>query len=535
MIPKVIGNDAELGNCIIGNTASDRTYDTAARTLLRQFDGVRDYSAPARRSSVYPYSQIPLAYEYGDDVDEYDDVAPYYRSYYNVQDYGRKYLPSNGGCVYIDMSHLEVCTPEVRSAFDYLRYWKAMLMHVAEKRVAAEETLPAGQQLVVLANNSDGFGNAYGNHLNFSMERAAFDNLIYRKPMHMLFLASYQASSVVLTGQGKVGAENRRPAVPYQLSQRADFFEAMSSLCTTAHRGIVNTRDEALCGNRSHEMARLHCIFYDANLQDVANVLKVGCMQIVLAMLEAGNRVLPLRALLDDPVSACWQWSHDTTLTQTMETVTGDLCTALDIQRHVCDAAQAFVESGGCDGIVPDAAHIVALWRDTLDKLVAGDFGALVGRLDWVLKWAIIERATAQHPDADWSLTAKHLDHQYSRIGDDGLYHAYAQAGAVERLVSDEEVWRAMCAPPDDTRAWGRAHLLRAATDGEITSCDWDKLTAGARTVYLDSPLDFTRAGCAHCFTDGRSLAASVDALMAAYPVAGETRTPQYTERGTRQ
>jgi hypothetical protein len=546
-VPKIIGNDAELGNFILGGDAGGRrdTCDRAARALLREFQGASD-SAPYTATtspytrSVWPYNQVPLA----DDDDEttpvgYRPSVATARTGDNSYAWGRKYLSSNGGCAYIDMSHLEVCIPEVRSALDYLAYWKAMLGLVRERRIAAQAKLDAaakpdaGQRLVVMANNSDGLGNSYGNHLNFTMARKAFDDLIYRKPHYQLFLASYQASSIIITGQGKVGAENGKAPVPYQLSQRADFFEALTSLCTTSHRGIINTRDEALCGNEDDTLARLHCIFYDANLMDVANVLKVGVMQIILTMIEAGHLDLTFDALLDDAVDAVWRWSHDPTLSATVPAISGREVTALDVQWQLFAAAKRCVDGGACEGIVPDAPMILALWEDTLTKLAARDWPALVGRLDWVMKMALIQRATAQRPDDQWAVTAKHIDHQYSCLDDDGLYLAYERAGAVERLVTDAQIAAAMHEPPADTRAWTRAMLLRTAGD-RVVSCDWDEVCVRlgdytSKTIYLDSPLAMGKDECAPCFTEGGTVEATVEALAERFPNACATRTKAWS------
>ena len=107
-------------------------------------------------------------------------------------------------------------------------------------------------------------------------------------------LAAHQVSSIIYTGGGKVGSENGRSAVPFQISQRADFFETLTALQTTYRRPIVNSRDETLCGRQHYlssskedaeGLARLHVIFYDASLSHAANVLKSGTMRIILAML----------------------------------------------------------------------------------------------------------------------------------------------------------------------------------------------------------------------------------------------------------
>ena len=123
-----------------------------------------------------------------------------------------------------------------------------MLRIARTAMVNANEKLPAGRQIQVLVNNSDGRGNSYGSHLNFLITRRCWDNIFRRKIHYMLYLAAFQASSIVYTGQGKVGSENGAPEVEFQLSQRADFFERLVGSQTTHNRPIVNSRDEALCG-----------------------------------------------------------------------------------------------------------------------------------------------------------------------------------------------------------------------------------------------------------------------------------------------
>ncbi len=81
-VPKAIGSDTELGNFISGVDDFDGACADAARLLLRQFDGF--------------------------------DRGGWSGSFYwqHSQDWGRKFLPATGGCAYIDLNHLEVCTPE---------------------------------------------------------------------------------------------------------------------------------------------------------------------------------------------------------------------------------------------------------------------------------------------------------------------------------------------------------------------------------------------------------------------------------------
>jgi len=509
-VPKLCGGDIELCNFFTGGVESETGTGTlAAHALLKEVDGLplepralpvfcdcEDCRAGREAESGLDAAAIrPAAY--------YPAVG---NSGFNPQDWGRKFLPANGGCVYIDLDHLEVCLPEVRSARDHVAAWHAMLRIARSAQAAANANFDAGHKIHVLVNNSDGHGNSYGSHLDFLITRRAWNNIFNRRLHYCLYLAAYQVSSIVFTGQGKVSAENGAPPCAFQISQRADFIEVLTGVQTTFNRPVVNSRDEPLCGNwwssgesTAQTMARLHVIFYDSTLCHVACLLKVGVMQIILAMIEA--ECVDPKLILNDPVAAVMRWSHDPLLSARLPLADGKHLTAIELQLLFLEQARAFVDAGGCERIVPDAKGIVEIWADTLAKLEAGEFAALAPRIDWVLKHSILERAMQQRPGLTWeSPEIKHLDHLYSAL-EDGLYWAYARNGFVERLVNDEEIERFVHEPPEDTRAWTRSKLLRLAEPDEVESVDWDSIRfrfGGAwprrRTVSLANPLEFTKA-----------------------------------------
>lgn len=534
-LPKVCGADVELGNFVLGMDRQGGTSREASRALLREIDGVPGPSG-SRYGSGYGYS-------YGARAGE-DRSSPY-SSYgtsgtygYDPQDWGRKYLPTNGGCVYIDLQHLEICLPEVRGAHDFVAAWHAMLRISREAMEAANARMPEGCRIEVLVNNSDGLGSSYGSHTNFLIARRAWDNIFGRKLHHLLYLAAYQVSSIVFTGQGKVGAENGAPEVPYQISQRADFFETLTGVQTTSNRPIVNSRDESLCegargglsGGGSDSMARLHCIFYDSNLCHVANLLKVGVMQVVLAMIEA-ERFDPA-LILDDPVGAVIAFSHDPTLQARARTTSGDLLTAVELQTRFLEHAKDFADSGGCDGIVPRAEEIIALWEDTLAKLRDRKMDELAPRLDWVLKGSMIRETMQRRPGLEWdSPQVKQLDHLYSNLNPtQGLYWAYEEAGLVQRVATDLEIQRLQHEPPEDTRAWTRAMLLRRAEPGSVDWVDWDYVRFRQRgrgfwssslIVDMPDPLGLTKAQAKRHFGRRASFDDIANALGAHEPKKG--------------
>jgi hypothetical protein len=227
LLPKILGGDYELTNFIEGETEPS---DEAADAILDQIDGVpafrglKPFKWPVTAKTNQPRSTVE-----------------------SLVDHGRKYL-ANGGCVYIDSTHVELAFPESRSAAGFVHAHRAMLeVAVAALKAANQRRDPEDGKIRLLAGNSAD-GNAWGTHLDFLISRDAFTNVMDRRH-YQAFLASVHASGV-LFGQGKVGAENHRP-IAFQLSQRADFFSKVATLDTMCgvDRGLVNTRDESLAGS----------------------------------------------------------------------------------------------------------------------------------------------------------------------------------------------------------------------------------------------------------------------------------------------
>src|SRR3989454_3444582 len=188
---------------------------------------------------------------------------------------------TNGARYYVDHAHPEFSTPECADARECVLYDKAGERILARSMQAAMEVLPQGQDIVVYKNNSDRKGNSYGTHENYLMDRAVpFSRIVHHVMPHFV-------SRQIYTGAGKVGSEVSSMSsadVPFQLTQRADFFEEEVGLETTLKRPIVNTRDEPHADAQKYR--RLHVIIGDANLCEVATFLKVGTTALVLSMIE---------------------------------------------------------------------------------------------------------------------------------------------------------------------------------------------------------------------------------------------------------
>jgi proteasome accessory factor A len=199
--------------------------------------------------------------------------------------------------------------------------------------------------------------------------------------------------------------------------------------------------------------------------------------------------------------------------------------TAVELQLLFLEEAKRFVADGGCEGIVPRAEEILALWEDTLLKLAAKDFVALAARLDWVLKLSVLQQVIGK-AGLSWDAPqVKHLDHMYSSLdAAEGIYWAYERSGIIERVITEEQTERFTSEPPGDTRAWTRAMLLRSVEPEAVEDVNWDFIRfklknesnrSVTRTLDLASPLRFTRAETERILEEAESLGQLLDALGA--------------------
>jgi proteasome accessory factor A len=461
-VAKVLGADFELANSFIGNPAGSARQ--AACGLLAEIVG------------------YPRGNRGGTTIE-----------------YGRRFLDSCGSSWYIDSDHLEGNLPEHTSAWDHpaVLYGAGFGQALVALR-GAQSRLPAGTRLNLLANCSDG-NTAWGSHLNVMVTRKCFDDLSCRKPHLAGFFATHLVTSVPYTGQGLVGAANRRAACDYQLSQRADWFEKFFGQQTMFERPLINLRDEP---HADDELARLHVIFYDMVLSPTANILKAGTTQLLLAMIEAGWADPTL--CLDDPVAAASEVSRDLHLRKKLPTaVRGRAMTAVEIQQALANLAGEFVATGAAEGIVPGAEQIVALWLETLDLLARHEVEGLARRCDAWLKYLLLDRQRGRR-NLSWSSDELRVaDSLFASIDPDvSLYFQAAGGGFVERMPGDDAVERFAFEPPDETRAYFRAHVLRRYGE-TVSSIDWSRITfrvPGARhwwsyaEIPMRDPRRFNRA-----------------------------------------
>ena len=378
---------------------------------------------------------------------------------------------TNGARYYVDHAHPEISIPEVANALEAVRFDRAAeeivrrsMVHAGAK-LAQTSTGPTPPEVVIYKNNSDGKGNSYGCHENYLMARETpFGRIVAQVTPHFV-------TRQVFTGAGKVGCELPGvPAdhVPYQLSQRADFFEEEVGLETTLKRPIVNTRDEPHCDAQKYR--RLHVIVGDANMSEVATYLKVGTTSIVLAMIE--DDALGEDWLLGNPVSAIRQVSHDPTLARTIMLRDGRRATALEVQWGLLERARKYEQLHGLacvdEGVGRD---VLRRWELVLTGL-EHDPTSVAEHVDWVAKQRLVDGYAARHDLAPGSARLKAIDLQYHDLRPD---RGLARRAGLATLVDQADVDLAITEPPTSTRAYFRGRCLAKYPD-EIVAANWDSI-----------------------------------------------------------
>jgi len=371
----------------------------------------------------------------------------------------------NGARYYVDHAHPEISIPEVTTAAEAVRWDRAADEIVRASMGYAAELLPDGAELVVYKNNSDGKGNSYGCHENYLMSRdTPFGRIATQITPHFV-------TRQVFCGAGKVGCEQsgREPGdVPFQLSQRADFFEEEVGLETTLKRPIVNTRDEPHCDPQKYR--RLHVIVGDANMSEVATYLKVGTTAILLAMIE--DNELGDEWLLGNPVPAIRQVSHDPTLRRTIILRDGRRATALELQWGLLERARKYEQTHGLQPVGEEVgADVLAKWEHVLSGLEGNPIG-VAHWVDWVAKQRLVDGFAERHSLTPVSAKLKAIDLQYHDLRRD---RCLALKVGLDALVDEADVMAAMGEPPTTTRAYFRGRCLQKYPN-EVVAANWDSL-----------------------------------------------------------
>src|SRR5690606_9154652 len=137
---------------------------------------------------------------------------------------------------------------------------------------------------------------------------------------------------------------------------------------------------------------RLHVIVGDSNMNEVTTMLKVGTVDIVLRMIEAGVVMRDLS--LENPIRAIREVSHDITGRRKIRLASNKEISALEIQQEYLSKAIDFIDRRGGD---QTAKRVVELWGRVLRAVETGDLDPVAREIDWVAKLRLIEQYRRRH------------------------------------------------------------------------------------------------------------------------------------------
>jgi proteasome accessory factor A len=382
----------------------------------------------------------------------------------------------NGGRVYIDMEHIEYCTPECVSVADVVRYDRAGDLLLLD----AVRALGLRQKVHFIRNNVDHYtGATFGCHENYSLER--------RSPLHeknVMSLLTFLTLRVLFTGAGRVGCtrpnrtrgETNRGEGTFQISQRADYIQNDFFEWVQHNRAIINTRDEPLADPRLYR--RLHLIHGDSNVLPAALFLKVGTTRLVLDLLDADE--MP-DLVLSDAVSSLRQLSRVLAPPWTVTLADGRKKDGLEMLETYRQRAAALFR-----GRDAETDAILQLW-EWVHQALAFNRTSLVGIVDWVSKEFLFQ-AFREQEGIDWGNPwFESLDLEYHQID--------PERSLALPLAKEDGPWcpsrvsQARHEPPPNSRAHARSRLMREIVEKETSYfLDWEavEMSNHKRTRLLD-------------------------------------------------
>jgi proteasome accessory factor A len=396
----------------------------------------------------------------------------------------------NGSRFYRDYgggdAHQEMTTPECPNPWDVVRYMVAnerILVGLAGRLL--QESGRLGQALYFKHNvDYSGSGASWGSHESY-LTRTPVGNLGAELLPHLV-------SRIVFTGAG--GFNAGAPPV-FMLSPRVSHLSCVASLDTEHNRPIFNLRDESLSQPGYY---RLHVICGESLSSHTSLWLRFATTALVVALADGG--VHPGKGvMLVNPLGAMRAFACDPACQVTVPLHSGAQATAIQIQRHYLQLAEAHV---GADFMPPWTPQACEHWRAMLDRLERGAPDSIATTLDWAIKHALFRRHLEQK-GLEWAQLRHEqrgrggeavrqqlyeMDIRYGQLGEGGIFSALDRAGVLHhQFPGVDNFEHAMIHPPSLGRARLRgAAIRRMAARNEEGQCDWMGVWNLSEKKFLD-------------------------------------------------
>lgn len=392
-------------------------------------------------------------------------------------------------------AHQEMTTPECPNPWDAVRY------------VVANEQILLGLTRQLVQDNSLLREALYFKHnVDYSGARTSWgthESYLTRTPIRELPepLLPHLVSRIVFTGAG--GFNPLSAKLEFMLSPRVAHLSEVMSLDTERNRPVFNLRDEPLCNGGYY---RLHVICGESLCSHTGMWLRSATTALVVALADGG--VKPgIGVTLLDPVNAMRTFAKDPTCCAKAMLASGKTATAIEIQRHYLNLAEAHVAA---NFMPPWAPQVCQHWRAILDRLEGGAPESVTTTLDWAIKFSMFSDRL-QLRGFDWnnlpcngnSAQLEELrqqlfevDIRYGQLGERGIFAGLDRAGVLQHQFPGVDNFpHAMANPPNLGRARLRGMAIqRLSGRNHRASCDWAGVWNMAEQKFLDLSRPFEDA-----------------------------------------
>ncbi len=279
----------------------------------------------------------------------------------------------NGARFYADCGlHPEICTPECANPWDAVRYIQAGHRVLADLASSVAAAGSSGTEIMAFRCNVDysGSQSTWGCH----------ESYMHRNPQNTLQaqIVPHLITRLIYTGAGGFNPLSR--GLEFTLSPRMAHFQRLVTESSTSGRGIWHDKSESLCSG----YRRLHVLCGESLCSETGSFLKIGVTALIVAMADAG--LTPGSAIqLADPLAALHIVAGDVTCKALLGLTDGSFRTAVAIQRHYLEQAEA---SLGASFMPAWAAEVCFRWRAILDQLEDAPV-SVAKTLDWGIKLAL--------------------------------------------------------------------------------------------------------------------------------------------------
>jgi hypothetical protein len=187
------------------------------------------------------------------------------------------------------------------------------------------------------------------------------------------------------------------------------------------------------------------------------------------------DRFLGAELGVEAPVSELRAISHDPSCRHLVTLRDGRKMTAIQLQMEYLELARKYTEDRYGADVDDMTADVLDRWESVLTRL--SEDPMLTSReLDWTAKLEVLNGYRTRD-GLSWDHPRLQLvDLQYADVrAGRGLYNRLVAMGRMIRLVTDEQVTRAVGYPPEDTRAYFRGRCLRKYPEA-VAAASWDSV-----------------------------------------------------------